>query len=116
MVSRPELQGSVVDQEARCRPRVRSELVCQVSLGPLREQASGTVCDIHNEGARVRLDSDLMAISGPVELEVEDRRFLAKLAWINGREIGLHFVADLTHEQEDIVHHLRSALDTMKRE
>lgn len=113
---RSQLQGSGVGKETRRRPRAPSELDCRVFLGSRREQAQGAVCDIHDEGARVRLHSDLTDLSGAVELEVEDRRFLAKLAWVNGREIGLHFVADLTHEQEDIVHHLRAALETMKRE
>lgn len=110
----PDVQ-SCVGKEARSRPRVSSGLACRVSLDPLGEKTLGTVQDIHEEGARVSLHSDLEAVEGPVELEIEGRRFLANLSWRNGRAIGLHFVADLTHAQEEMLHHLRAALEAMKR-
>ena len=111
----PDLQSERIGEEARSRTRVRSALVCVVSHGPRMEQALGVVWDIHDEGACVVPHCDTRAITGPVELEVEGRKFLANLAWKNDREIGLHFIADLTDEQGEIVHHLRATLAAMKR-
>ena len=111
----PDLRSVCGGEEFRSLPRIRSALVCLLSHGTFVEQVHGVVRDIHDEGARVRLHCDTRAINGLVELDVGGRKFLANLAWKNDREIGLHFVADLTDEQEKSVRSLRDSLAAMKR-
>ena len=115
IVFHPDLRSVCGGEEFRRLPRTRSAVVCSISHGACVDQVHGVVRDIHDEGARVRPDCDTRAINGLVELDVGGRKFLAKLAWKNEREIGLHFVADLTDEQDKLVRTLREGLAAMKR-
>lgn len=81
-----------VKLDSRRMERLRSVMPCVISFGAFGERSDGVVRDIHRYGARVRPRCSAMAISDPVELIIDNDRFLAKIAWRNNREVGLQFL------------------------
>lgn len=108
--------GPARSDEARQLLRVPTALSCVLSYGALLKHTSGIVRDMHKDGARVQPACDPSLIKGNVELLIGGDRFLAKVAWKRGSELGLQFLVNLSDEHHEAVHRLRATLAAMKRE
>lgn len=92
----PQLEATTVAAASdgrRQRPRSRTALACALTHGLFGEQHSGTVRDIHEDGARIRPSCPPAVVTGPVRLEVQGRSYEGRVAWRTERELGLQFTA-----------------------
>lgn len=100
--------------ERRIKDRPRTALECEVVHGQWRERHAGTVRNIHEGGARVRISCRPEDVTEPVELRVGGRVYPAAVAWRSEREVGLRFIAALDDDAERQVADLRSILEQMR--
>ena len=100
--------------ERRIKDRPRTALECEVIHGHWRERHSGTVRNIHEGGARVRVSCPAERVAEPVELKVGTHSYPATIAWRSEREIGLRFIVALDDEEGRQVAGLREILQEMR--
>lgn len=87
----PSIDAASLVADRRRSDRPRTALQCQIVSGWLRERRHGTIRDIHEGGARIRVSCSPDHILDPVELSIANRSYQASVAWRSEREIGLRF-------------------------
>ena len=98
----PSVKPAPVVAERRRSDRPRTALECRLVSGWLREQRHGTIRDIHEGGARIRVYGRPDHVLDPVEVSIADRSYRASVAWRSEREIGLRFLSSPDGGDEQI--------------
>ncbi len=83
---------------------------CRITYGPWNEVVDAILRDIHEDGARLRLNSRVV-VTGRLRLEIQPGAavHMADVAWQRGDEIGVRLVATLDETVERQIEALRRA-------
>ena len=103
-------KSAQADADRRSIQRERCVLRCRITYGPWNEVVDAILRDIHEDGARLRLNSRVV-VTGRLRLEIQPGAavHMADVAWQRGDEIGVRLVATLDETVERQIEALRRA-------
>lgn len=89
---------------------------CRITYGPWNEVVDAILRDLHEDGARLRLNSRVV-VTGELRLEIQPSAaaHMADVAWQRGDEIGVRLVATLDETVERQIEALRRAGARMRQ-
>lgn len=91
-------------------------MCCRITYGPWNEVVDAIIRDLHEDGARLRLNSRVV-VTGRLRLEIQPSAavHMADVAWQRGDEIGVRLVATLDETVERQIEVLRCAGARMRQ-
>ncbi|MDI1326089.1 MAG: PilZ domain-containing protein [Brevundimonas sp.] len=107
---RTEPKAARPDADRRSARRERCVLRCRITHGPWREVVDAIIRDLHEDGARLRLNSRI-AVNGRMRIEIQPSGavHMADVAWQRGDEIGVRLIATPDETVERQIDALRRA-------
>lgn len=103
-------KSAQADADRHSIQRERCVLRCRITYGPWNEVVDAILRDIHEDGARLRLNSRVV-VTGRLRLEIQPGAavHMADVAWQRGDEIGVRLVPTFDEPVERQIEALRRA-------